>query len=173
MMLIAAACSVGLGCANRADTVPVASPAPVEGPAPVASARDGGAESRGRHGMEAPFVLTLEGPDAVQAGGVADLVATISRRVPNTIPITLSLSLGEGLELLEGQPHEEIIDEVSTRWVRVYRVQVNDPAAVLELQATITGDGFGAVATREHRFQPKPRPATALPRPGAKVVPAR
>lgn len=143
------------GCAGRAEA-PVAAPVEVE-----------------RHGMKAPFVLTLEGPGDVEAGAVVEVGVRISRRVVDETPLLLALKAPEGVALVEGLESEEIVEPDATEIVRVYKVRVDDPSAVLVVQATMGGEGFGAVATKELRFRKLVRPATALPRPGGLVKPAR
>lgn len=155
------ACAL-LGCAGRGEA-PVAAPV-----APVVEERH-----VERHGVKAPFVLTVEGPDDVEPGALVEVAARISRRVVNEIPLLLALKMHEGVSLVEGMDSEEIVDGSATEIIRVYKVRVDDPAAVLVVQATMGGEGFGAVATREHRFRKLVRPATALPMPGAQVRPAQ
>lgn len=152
------------GCAGKGEP-PMAKPA--ELPAPTREM------SQQRHGMRAPFVVSVDGPEDVQAGAVVEVKVRIQRRVPSELPLLLTVQAPEGLTIQQGVLSEEIVDETAPEVVRIFQVRVDDPSAVLTVQVTMGGEGFGAVATREHSFARTVKPATALPQPGELVRPLR
>jgi hypothetical protein len=107
--------------------------------------------SRGKDGDggERKFTLTVDAPPAVAAGNEATLVVRIGRPAMARIPVQLELDVPAGLKLLDGQ-ESELVDETVPISLRMYRVAVEDPGAVL----TITGTGThgGGEVTREVRF---------------------
>ncbi len=159
-----AACASPSGAPPAAEKEAETQSTPIYGPPPPAPKVEA---------PRAPFLLHLEGPQAVMAGGEADVVARIVRSVPNAVPIDLVVKPKDGISLLKGSAEERIVDDHSQEIVRTFHLRVDDPGAEIEVTASMGGEGFGATSTKRFRFlREAPKPRTS-PRPGGVVERAR
>ncbi|AKU92091.1 hypothetical protein [Vulgatibacter incomptus] len=122
--------------------------------------------------IRAPFVLRIEGPDEVKAGEVAKLSIHIAFSGSAQAPLELQVKVPPGIELIEGAVSETIDAGKLTDVVRYLAVRVDDPSAALEVTASMSGEDFGAHATKRHTFEGAPKPAERV-RPGGSLVPLK
>jgi hypothetical protein len=167
-LLVLVACLLPLACAD-APVPPSGAAAKSPGDAPPSPAVPAPASDPGA--PKAPFVLTAKAPDVVAKGDVAEVTVEVIRSAPSELPIELRVRASPGLRLVEG-PTAEFLEEKGPTITRHYRVEVEDPAAVLEVTATLRTEGAGAFARRELRFDGAEPPAVPQALPGAPVVPA-
>lgn len=173
-LAMGAACLLSFGCSapsEHAQAVPEPSPAapaglPSSGAVAVSSPAPGRAEQR----IRAPFYLDLVAPDDVAKGEEAKVLVRIDVQGGALAPLDLRLELPEGFTLLSGEARERIEEVKPGEILRHLVVRVDDPAAALVVTASMEGDGFGATARREHRFQRVPEEKRERPRPGGSPV---
>lgn len=154
---------VGACLAAACSVPPVAHAPAAETPALVSPASDPGSP-------KAPFVLELQGPTQ-DPDGLAVVTVTIARSAPPASPVELHVSAPVGLRLVQGLA-DETLEEGGPAITRTFRFAVEDPASTLEVTAAFAGEGMGAFARREVRFDGAAEPVRRPVRPGGPVVPA-
>ena len=115
--------------------------------------------------VSAPFVVTLTGPDAVQAGQQIDLKLVIKRASAVDAPAHIALTLPKGAALLSGEADESAVRLDAAETARTWRLRLDSvPTEDLLVTVAIKAEGFGFNGKAFYRFG---RPAPKLPDPQA------
>lgn len=101
-----------------------------------------------------PFVLEVEGPEAPRGGETIRLRIQIERHLVEDTPMSISVALPAGAELLEGQLDERLVDASSSSIVRELTLRLGAELPEENVVVTVEqkGDGWGAHAAKTYEF---------------------
>lgn len=119
-----------------------------------------------------PFVVEVHGPEDPRPGTTIEIRVEIERNLVEETPLTISLGLPSGVELVEGPMVERVVDGSSPQIVRAFALRI--VGSIPEEDVTVTveqkGEGWGAHAAKAYGFgRVEHRPLDAGPRRGAPV----
>lgn len=131
------------------------------------------------HGSEsavmAPFTLTVDGPEKIEAGQPLKVIATIVAGREFKVPTEITVTLPEGVTLKQGKLKETLPDGLQKgKTVREYQVELaagvelkGDAPVKIKVAGQAPNGAYGAVAEKQY-----PRDSgTAKPRGMGKVPP--
>lgn len=137
------------GCSQHQTTLATAPAHPSQPPREPAQ----------RH-MQAPFVLTLTGPQQ-PAGSALELIATIHSQLGQPASVELAVILPNGTTLVDGLPKQSVpLSPSQPTATRAFRFALTGPLQQpIRVRATLQSDEtMGAIAEREY---PAPLPPAA------------
>jgi hypothetical protein len=123
-------------------------------PAPVATeATPATTDQPQRHTLQAPVVVSVDGPAQVAPGKDVAIKVIIERTVKGT-PLDLAITLPPGAELAAGQMREHIMDQAD-RIERTLVLRVTGDVPLGDVKVAVDASDaatFGAHATAAYRF---------------------